>query len=261
MTLIVTDAVVLHSIDYLESSRIFRLVTREAGVQSVLARGARTSKKRFSNALGLFAEGQAQIQTKAGRELHTLLNFDVLKLRPGLAADLGRFTAANALAECVARIVHEEAAPRVYQGIIEGLDRIASAPPEQSVTTGLGVMWRLVGDVGFTPSMDECAECHAAIPPDADTMFSHVAGGVLCARCGPRAPGGRRLPADARAAIVAWLQDQAIESVALSVAESKAHQRLLREFLAQHLPDPRALRAFTVWEQGSWSAMAPSSET
>ena len=256
MTLIVTDAVVLHSLDYLESSRIFRLVTREAGVQSVLARGARTSKKRFSNALGLFAEGQAQIQVKPGRELHTLMSFDVLKLRPALAADLGRFTAASALAECVVRIVHEEAAHRVYQGIIDGLDLLAASAPEHSVTTGLGVMWRLVGDVGFTPSMDQCAECHSPIAPDADAMFSHVAGGTLCPRCGARTPGGRRLPASARAAIARWLSGESAAVAPLAVGEARAHQRLLREFLGQHLPDARAMKAFAVWEQGDWSAPA-----
>ena len=253
MTLIVTDAVVLHSLDYLESSRIFRLVTREAGVQSVLARGARTSRKRFSNALGLFAEGQAQIQTKPGRELHTLLTFDVLKLRPALAADLGRFTAANALAECVTRIVHEEAAHRVYRGVVEGLDLIANAASDRSVTTGLGVMWRLVGDVGFTPSLGACAECHTLIAPDADAMFSHLAGGALCSRCGAHSPGGRRLPAAARLAIAGWLHDDRAAAVSLSAGEARAHQRLLREFLGQHLPDARAMKAFAVWEQGEWS--------
>ena len=40
MTLVVTEAIVLHAFDYLESSRILRLVTRDAGVRSVLARGA-----------------------------------------------------------------------------------------------------------------------------------------------------------------------------------------------------------------------------
>jgi DNA repair protein RecO (recombination protein O) len=72
-----------------------------------------------------------------------------------------------------------------------------------------------------------------------------------------RAPGGRRLPAGARAAIVRWLDDHPADTVELTSGEAKAHQRLLREFLAQHLPDPRALKAFTVWEQGSWSAIAP----
>jgi DNA repair protein RecO (recombination protein O) len=253
MSLIVTDAIVLHSLDYLESSRIFRLATREAGVQSVLARGARTSKKRFGSALGLFAEGQAQIQVKQGRDLHTLSTFDVMKVRPELAADLGRFTAAGALAECVIRIVHEEAAPRVYDGISHGLDLIASAEPGESVSVALGIFWRLVSDVGFTPSLDQCAECHAPIAAEADATFSHLSGGILCPRCGATAPGGRRLPASARRTITRWLSDEAASNHLLSDGEARAHQRLLREFLSHHLPDPRTMKAFSIWEQGHWS--------
>ena len=251
MTLVATDAVVLHSADYLESSRIFRVATREAGVQSVLARGARASRKRFSSALGLFAQGQAQIRMKPGRDLHTLDRFDVTRIRPGLAADLGRFTAASALAECVLRIVHEEAAPRVYDGLTRSLDIIADAPADSTITAALASIWQLVGEVGFTPAMDTCAECHSAIAPDADAMFSHFAGGVLCARCGARAPGGRRLPADARHAIQGWLTgSDAAAPEPLAVQSAKAHQRLLREFIAQHIPDSRTMKAYTCWETG-----------
>ena len=46
MSLVVTDAIVLHAFDYLESSRILKLATREAGVRSVLARGARLPDER-----------------------------------------------------------------------------------------------------------------------------------------------------------------------------------------------------------------------
>ena len=55
MSTLVTEAIVLHAFDYLETSRIIRLMTREAGVQSVLARGARNSRKRFGNAGDLFS--------------------------------------------------------------------------------------------------------------------------------------------------------------------------------------------------------------
>src|SRR3954451_13863831 len=99
MSLVVTDAIVLHSFDYLESSRILRLVTREAGVRSVLARGARRSKKRFGAALDLYAQGTAELQPKPGRGLHTLSAFDVSLARPQLAAQLSRFHGASAIAE------------------------------------------------------------------------------------------------------------------------------------------------------------------
>jgi DNA repair protein RecO (recombination protein O) len=57
--LVSTPAVVLHAFDYSETSRIVRLATREAGVQSALARGAKRSRSRYGSAFGLVAEGVA----------------------------------------------------------------------------------------------------------------------------------------------------------------------------------------------------------
>src|ERR1043165_6396979 len=99
MSLLVSDAIVLHSYDYLESSRILKLVTRDAGVRSVLARGARKSRKRFGAALDLYAQGTAELQTKPGRDLDTLTAFDVTRARPRLAEQLSRFTGASMIAE------------------------------------------------------------------------------------------------------------------------------------------------------------------
>src|SRR4029453_15923431 len=99
MALLATDAIVLHSFDYLEPSRILRLVTREAGVRSVLAKGARRSSRRFGSAVDLFAQGSAQFYAKPGRDLDTLSGFDVTQQRTELAEDLGRFAGASAVAE------------------------------------------------------------------------------------------------------------------------------------------------------------------
>jgi DNA repair protein RecO (recombination protein O) len=249
MSLLVTDAVVLHVSDYLESSRLLRLATREAGVQSVLARGARSSKKRFGSAIDLFAEGQAQLQLKPGRDLHTLTSFDVSVSRPGLALDLGRFVAASAIAECVLRLLHEESAPQAYATLVEGLDRLAVAAPAETATATLGALWQVVAQVGFTPAIDRCAECHAEIASDAEVHFHHPVGGALCPLCTRLVPGGRRLPPDARDALRQWL---AGALAPVDEPAARAHQRLLREFLAQHLPDHRPLKAYQVWEQGRW---------
>ena len=86
MPLLATDAIVLHAFDYMETSRILRLVTREAGVQSALAKGARRSQRKYGSALDLFAEGAAQLYTKEGRDLHTMSSFDVVRARPELSS-------------------------------------------------------------------------------------------------------------------------------------------------------------------------------
>jgi DNA repair protein RecO (recombination protein O) len=81
-------------------------------------------------------------------------------------------------------------------------------------------------------------------------MFSHRAGGALCARCGRLAPTGRKLPADARDALRRFLTGDAVAP--LDDAAARAHQRLLREFLAEHLTDGRPLRALAMWEEQRW---------
>src|SRR5919201_6125867 len=125
MSLLVTDAIVLHAFDYLESSRIVRMLTRDAGVQSALARGARKSRGRYGSALDLFAEGSAQLYFKPNRELHNLSSFELTRARNELAFDIGRFTAAAAIAELALRFGGEEANPDLYDTVAESLDRLA----------------------------------------------------------------------------------------------------------------------------------------
>ncbi|MGH7627757.1 MAG: DNA repair protein RecO C-terminal domain-containing protein, partial [Gemmatimonadaceae bacterium] len=101
-------------------------------------------------------------------------------------------------------------------------------------------------------SMNSCSLCHAPTADVAGLAFSSVAGGVLCASCTARQTGARVLPGAARACIAAWSTGALAET--LGPLEVRAHQRLLREFLQEHLLDGRPLRAFSVWEHGGWSA-------
>ena len=247
---VATDALVLHAFDYLETSRIFRLATREYGVLSVLARGVRRSSSRFGSALDLFAEGAARIDMRPGRDLQTLTGFDVTRARPELASEMARFTAAAAISEIVQRIVTEDHAPDAYEVLRAGLDRLAGAEPGASVGSALASLWELVAVLGFAPALDVCAVCHRELDPDQALAFSHSAGGVLCASCAARAGGSRRLPAAARATLLSWTSGDG--SPAIGEAEGRSHQRLLREVLSPHLTDGHALKAWTVWEHARW---------
>jgi DNA repair protein RecO (recombination protein O) len=252
MTLSVTEAIVLHAFDYLESSRIIRLLTREAGVQSVLARGARKSRGRYGSALDLFAEGTAQLYIKPNRELHNLGSFEVSRSRSELAHDIGRFTAASTVAELALRFAGEEASPLLYDTVVDILDRIARSSPENTIENGLAACWRIVSVLGFTPELSSCSLCHTPLRDTDEATFSHVSGGIICPACSTLAPGGRKIPATARTAIRGWLEGA--ELAHISEAEARSHQRLLREFLGAHLSDDRPLRAFAVWEHERWTA-------
>ena len=247
MPLVTTDALVLHAFDYLESSRIIRLVTREAGLVSVLARGARSSNRRFGLGLDLFASGVAQLHVRPGRELHGLGGFDVTSARATVAHDLGRFASASAVAEFALRFAAGGEPGELFAELTQAFDRLAEAPPGGAVDVGLAVGWRLVVALGLAPTMDQCGRCHAALDPSHPVTFSHAAGGATCATCAGAVPRGRVLPPEARAALRRWAAGE--DHPLPDDAARRAHLRLWREFLEEHLADGRPLRALASWER------------
>ena len=251
---IATDAIVLHAFDYLESSRILRLVTREVGVRSVLARGARRSSRRFGSALDLFAQGNAELHVKPGRDLDTLGRFDVERARPAIGMDLSRFTGAAVIAELTLRFGRDAADPELFDATANALDDLASAAPTETREATIAGAWHIIAALGFAPGIDVCGECQASLEPNEPVLFSHPAGGALCGRCARLAPSGRLLPSNARSALRAWING---ERANLGTdPEIRAHQRLLREFLHEHLSDDRPLRAFEMWENDPIHATA-----
>lgn len=248
-----TEAVVLHAFDYLESSRIVRLLTRELGLRSVLARGARSSRKRFGPGLDLFVQGTAELDVKPGRDLDTLSSFDVARTRGSIGSDLARFTGASAVAELLLRFVQNDTDPELFDVATVALDRIADASGDRARDAAIAGAWRILSALGFAPSLEECGECQRSFSDDETVLFSQSSGGALCETCARLARVGRKLPASARLSLLSMVSgDQ--DPRPLTEVEARAHQRLLREFVVEHLSDGKPLRAFEAWESGTWSA-------
>lgn len=244
--MIETAAIVLHCFDYRETSRIVRLATRDAGVVSAIARGAKRPKSRFGQGLDLFTSGTALVVLHPSKDLHTLAGFDASRSRPALAASLARFGAAAALSEICLRF-GTEATAGVHDALSAGLERLATSADDTVAAAALSTGWRIVAELGFAPSLETCALCHRDLSADEDTRFGHRAGGAICRNCRSLAPSARNLPASARQTLIGWLSGTEIPLHDAPTA--RAHRRLLREFLEEHLGDGRAFKAFQAWER------------
>ncbi|MBX3133184.1 MAG: DNA repair protein RecO [Gemmatimonadaceae bacterium] len=244
--MIETAAIVLHAFDYRETSRIVRLATRDAGVLAAVAKGAKRPKSRFGQGLDLFTGGAAQLLIHPSKDLHTLVAFDAQRARPALAGSLQRFGAASALAELSLRF-GTDATAGVHDALQDGLDRLTACAESDVTAAALAVGWRIVAELGFAPTLETCALCHRDLGPDEDVRFAHRSGGAVCATCRTLVPGTRTLPASARTTLIGWMHGQEIPVEDIPTA--KAHQRLLREFLEEHLGDGRAFQAFQSWER------------
>src|SRR2546425_578823 len=143
MALVTTPAVVLQTYRYSETSKVVRLATRELGVQSAMAKGVLRAKSPFGAGLELLSEGMAQLYFRETRELQTLGAFDVLNLRRDLAADVGRFAGATALAEVMLKMAPPAPLPPAYDTLTGALDAHGSTrrmpPPPAASPLGSSV--------------------------------------------------------------------------------------------------------------------------
>jgi DNA repair protein RecO (recombination protein O) len=261
MPLVTTPAVVLQTYRYSETSKVVRLATRDLGIQSAIAKGALRPKSRFGAGLELLSEGTAQLYFRETRELHTLGAFDLTNLRRELAADVGRFTGAAALAEVMLKMAPPAPLPAAYDALLAALDALTAAPAGRTDATAVRALWRLVAVLGFEPSLTACVRDGTAIDARGEAvLFSIAEGGAFCPRCAPVAASSQpstRLPAQAYRDLVA-LNNLQVDLPNLDAAHTAAHRRLVARFVRYHLGEAGSLSALDVWERRAWPSPNPT---
>ncbi len=243
MALITTPATVLKTYEYSETSKILRLLTRDHGLCSAIAKGARRPKSRFSGLLEPFTDGIATYYAREGRELHTLSGFELRRERQALGRELVRFAGAGLLTEIVLRFAPSAPDHELFRQLGRGLDRLLENGGDAEAMI-LEESWRLISQLGFAPSIDHCAGC-GTVPPSDQTAHFDLAGGTLvCARCRRerRLRNLLELKPQARAELKTLIAGRGENGRTLVLSRFQRH--LLRDFIAYHLADQRPLNSF-----------------
>ncbi|MBN2490268.1 MAG: DNA repair protein RecO [Planctomycetes bacterium] len=195
MAIYETEALVLHRVDFSNTSQILDLFSRERGRVSVLAKGAREYSRRAFRLVDLLYHGRAIVFEKPSREIQILADFETITHFPGLGRRLDRYHAGLHLLNLLRRATRPEAAERRLFGLaVKALGRFAAASPDRLPGDVIAFDVRLLGLLGFAPVLDGCPECGRRHAPAAATCFRPAAGGCLCPACAPAAPPGRDLP-------------------------------------------------------------------
>ena len=172
------DALVIRSREYGESDRLVTLFSREHGKIEAVAKGVRKPKSRQRAGTQLFT--YADFLLHRGRTLHTVSQASPKEGFPHLWGDFGRTMAATAMAELLdAATLPEQPHPELFTLTLSCFFLLASFEPQLLLAA---YALRLAADLGYRPSLVDCAGCGAPLTA-ARQVFSAEAGGVLCSRC------------------------------------------------------------------------------
>jgi DNA repair protein RecO (recombination protein O) len=176
-----TDAVVLHTRKFRESSKIVTLYTRDHGKIAVIARGVERPKSKFGSVLQPMACISTMIYMKEGRDLQNLSDAEAIARFNGITSSLERMSAGLSIIELVNATVHEsDPSPHLFDALIEALRTLNSQEQGEDLVH-LWFIIRLATELGYAIRTDECGVCEEPVASGGETVaYSIATGAPLC---------------------------------------------------------------------------------
>lgn len=181
-----TDAVVLKSMRYRDTSKIVTFYTRAFGKLSGIAKGAREGRSKFGASLEPMTEVSLVLYKKEQRDLQLISQCDIISPFKHLHSDIDRMPHAMAVMELLHQLTHsEEENPALYALLVETLNAVETAPGNiRNVVYGFEL--RFASLFGFTPVFDRCSHCGKMLdgPGSRPVVYFRIdRGGIWCEDC------------------------------------------------------------------------------
>ena len=159
-----------------EADKIVTLYTSHEGKLDAVAKGVRRTKSRLAGHLEPLTLGAYLLAE--GRELDIVTQAETVDAFPALRDDLERLSRGLYCAELVERLTPERSEGNpIFRLLAETLGYLDSAPEYELVVRRFEL--RLLGELGYRPSLAECAVCGKRLEPETN-FWSADAGGAVC---------------------------------------------------------------------------------
>jgi DNA repair protein RecO (recombination protein O) len=192
-----TEAIVLRSRKYRETSKILNLYTKEFGKISVIAKGARGPKNKFGSSLQPLNHVNAVLYKHERDGLHLLSQCENVSSLRKLSEDLEKFSAAMSVVELLEFVSHgEERSERLFGLALEALETINDAEGN-ATNVQFHFQLHLADILGFKPNIHSCISCGRVLDEESvGTKGGELRleyGGVSCSNCFLGAEGSRKM--------------------------------------------------------------------
>ena len=175
-----TEAFVLKSFDFRETSRIATFFTKEHGKVSGVLKGIRRDPKKFGSSLELFSVNDIVFYQYRNSDLHLISQCDLKQFFFSVRQDLKKSLAAHYIVDLVNAVMPaEEKNQRVYTLMTDFFQALESAHPVNALVHFFQI--KILQYSGFKPHLDTCVKCRRRIRSRA--RFSLNDGGLVCDDC------------------------------------------------------------------------------
>ena len=259
-----SEAVVLRTRKYGDTSTIATLYTDGFGKVSALAKGDRERGAKGGGALDVLSIVSVVFYKKEHRELQLLSRVEHRRSLKRVEERLEHMAAGMVMLELADVVTPaEERNPALYRLLVDSLTALDTA---ERNTSSLVFFFEthLLDILGFRPSWDACVRCGSAIDPgDAATPMAvdPVAGGTVCRQCADAGPMATRIQSGTYKFLSHMLSRQRPEealTVSMSASVRQEAGSMLMALLAHHVSWFKPLKSQAVFEAITQTANVPA---
>lgn len=233
-----SEAIVLKTFNWSESSRTIALFTRDFGRMALIDKGGRSIASKRGRIIP-FARLELTFYSSDRESSGYIRDCEALQVFSfEKEGTLGRLAYGSAACELLNLLLpEEEPQPALYVYVVSYLDHLVDTDRKALPSLFIAFFLRLMSHLGFRPSLAYCAGCHK--PADEfihngdKVLFSPDRGGVICPSC--QTPGEYYIPLPAEGVRVLSSLQTASLSEAATIAISYDISALLLEALTKFL--------------------------
>jgi DNA repair protein RecO (recombination protein O) len=173
---------VLRMVEFMESSLVVTLFSREFGKIRGLAKGARRLKGPFESALDLLALCRIVFLRKSSETLDLLTEAKLLRSFRPAGHDLASLYAGYYVAELLDELTDDyDPHPELFDLADETLQALSAGEPVSRRILRFELVALQI--LGHLPLLEACVECGRPVELAGRVAFGQLDGGVLCAAC------------------------------------------------------------------------------
>ena len=256
-----TDALVLKSMRYRDTSKIVTFYTRRYGKLKAIAKGARDSKSKFGASLEPMTLSSLVLYKKEYRELQLISQCDIVKPYKRLHSEMARMAVGLSVLELVNQLTHDEEENLALFSLLG--DTFDTLELTEGNCTNLLYAFelRFAALFGFGLHLERCLKCKNALTvygTGSTVIFDIAKGGLHCQDCanergrGDVQSGSRYRVSVQSAALLNQFLHAPLEKISsLKSPEATGNEldKVLRLYLQYHFEDWKPLKSAKVFEK------------
>jgi|SRR5208283_5671884 DNA repair protein RecO (recombination protein O) len=251
--IISTDAIVLRSMKYGETSKIVTLYSKKFGKIKVIAKGARSAKSKFGASLEPMMHSSIILYKKEQRDLHVLSKCELSTPFFKFDGNGDRLAVGLALVELVNLVMHdEEENLPMFALLVKALEAVDRAS-QNILNIFFAFELRLLEIFGYGLNLHDCMRCGRSVVENEEVngVFLLLASGsVRCSDCHSALNAGGIKASKGIAQSLFQMQSLplgSIDDLRLDLSKKDEILALLQTYMQYHIAGVRTLKSLSLF--------------